>query len=201
MLFQRQTRRLFEYRFRVVPRLRASIYRVFLGFPFRRIGKNFKIMGMDSIMIGRNLEVGDDCWIEAVKKYQGSRYSPVLTIGDEVSISNSAHISCAVEVTIGDGCLIGSKVYIGDHSHGMPKTTLHDDRSQGGVPSPAKEPLEKISSVKLGDGCWICDGAVILAGSHLAPGSVVAANSVVRSVTERPAILGGVPARVIRYLN
>ena len=194
-------RRLFELRLRIVPRLRAAIYKALLGFPFRRVGKNLRLMGMDAMQIGRDLQVGDYCWIEAVKKYQGLSYMPLLSIGDEVSISSWSHISCAMSIRIGDGCLIGSKVYIGDHSHGLPKAESLNGSQEHDVPSPAKEKLSKIDSIELGDGCWICDGAVILAGTKLSAGSVVAANSVVRTVSDRPAIIGGAPARVIRYLD
>jgi acetyltransferase-like isoleucine patch superfamily enzyme len=111
-------------------------------------------------------------------------------------VSDLTHISCVSKIDIGDDCLIGSKVYIGDHSHG----TLADTSEVLNI-APARRHLGDIGEVTIGAKTWICDGAVILAGTVLAQSSIVAANSVVRLKESRPALIGGVPARVIRYLD
>ena len=66
---------------------------------------------------------------------------------------------------------------------------------------PAKRPLGDIAEIDIGKNSWICDGAVILAGTRLASHSIVGANSVVRLQTDRAALIGGIPAKVIKYLD
>jgi acetyltransferase-like isoleucine patch superfamily enzyme len=146
--------------------------------------------------LGRSIAVGNDCWIEAITLYKGHGYKPRLRIGDHVAISDWTHISVACDVDIGEGCLIGSNVYIGDHSHG----SLRDAAAQVNT-FPADRPLGDLASISIGAGSWICDGAVILAGTRIAPHSVVGANSVVRVSETRPAVIVGAPARVSRYLD
>jgi acetyltransferase-like isoleucine patch superfamily enzyme len=161
-----------------------------------RVGRNLKLRGRRGFSFGKGVSIGDACWIEAILIYKGTAYSPKLTIGNHVSISDWTHISCAKSVSIGDGCLIGSKVYIGDHSHG----TTHDARADR-KRFPANKPLSDLGEIVIGEGTWICDGAVILAGARIAPYSVVGANSVVKLREDRTAIIGGIPARVLRYLQ
>ena len=120
----------------------------------------------------------------------------MLNIGDNVALSDLSHISCVSDISIGANCLIGSKVYIGDHNHG----SLSNQHEVLNIP-PAHRCLGDIKSIFIGENSWICDGVVILAGTRLAAGTVVGANSVVRLSVERPALIAGVPARVIKYFD
>jgi acetyltransferase-like isoleucine patch superfamily enzyme len=188
--------RWFEFGERVAPRIRGLIFGLLFGLPFLRVGRQLKLHGGHAIVLGRSVTLGDGCWIEAVMQYHGQSFSPRLVIGDRVSMSNWSHISCAKEIVLGEGCLIGSKVFIGDHSHGL----LSSD-SDGNLIIPRDMPLVDFDSIEIGAGTWVCDGAVILAGTKVGPGSVIGANSVVKLREERAALIAGAPAKVLRYLD
>lgn len=178
------------------PALRSIAVYLRTGIRFQRVGVHAKVRGGASITIGKRVALGDCCWIEAVTRYGGRRYSPRLVLGNRVAISDFTHISCVQHIEIGDDCLLGSKIYIGDHSHG----SVNDLEEIRDV-APAKRPLGDIAEIIIGEKTWIGDGAVILAGTRIARSSIVGANSVVRLKEERPALLAGVPARVVRYLD
>jgi acetyltransferase-like isoleucine patch superfamily enzyme len=188
--------RWFELGERVAPRIRGMIFGLLFGLPFRRVGRQLTLQGGRAIVLGNSVTVGDGCWIEAVVQYRGQSYSPRLVIGDRVSMSNWSHISCAKEIVLGEGCLIGSKVFIGDHSHG----SFHLDGGSN-MSIPRDMPLVDFDSIEIGAGTWVCDGAVILAGTKVGPGSVIGANSVVKLREERAALIAGAPAKVLRYLD
>jgi acetyltransferase-like isoleucine patch superfamily enzyme len=177
-------------------RVRGMLFGLIRGVHFHKAGRLVKIRGARHICVGQGVSVGDFCWIEAITQFAGVDLSPKLELDDGVSLSDLTHISCASHVHIGENCLIGSKVYIGDHSHGSLSNTME----MFSIP-PAKRPLGDIAEIEIGKNSWICDGAVILAGTRLASHSVVGANSVVRLQTDRPALIAGVPAKVIRYLD
>lgn len=64
--------------------------------------------------------------------------------------------------------------------------------------------IEKVESISKGnitidDDVWIGYGATILSGVHIGQGAVVAAGSVVVNDVPPYAIVGGVPAKVIKY--
>ena len=63
------------------------------------------------------------------------------------------------------------------------------------------EKLEGVSKgdIIVGDDVWIGYGATILSGIHIGQGAVVAAGAVVTSNVPPYAIVGGVPAKVIKY--
>lgn len=87
-------------------------------------------------------------------------------------------------VTIGRGTQIAWGVTIADHDF---HRTFTD-----GVPNPETAP------VRIGEGVWIGMDATILKGVEVGDGAVIAAGAVVtRSVPPR-ALVGGVPARVIK---
>jgi acetyltransferase-like isoleucine patch superfamily enzyme len=181
---------------KAMPYVRAIFIRTISGLPVKRVGRNLKLRGVEKLQIGPRLAVGDACWIEAVTKYAGITHSPILSIGSDVSLSDWVHISCACKVYIGNGCLLGSKIYIGDHTHG---DTYYNELTHH-MP-PAKRPLTQLDPIYVGDNCWIGDGAIILGGTRLAAGSIVGANSVVHLDIDRAAVVAGVPARILRYLD
>lgn len=57
-----------------------------------------------------------------------------------------------------------------------------------------------IGAVVLQEGCWIGVGAVILPGVTIGRNAVVAANAVVTHNVPDRAVVGGIPARIIKQL-
>lgn len=196
----RMTFRLYYWLLDAVPKLtvrtKAFVISVLYGIRVKKCGRLVKFRGAEYMSIGQGFSLGDNCWLEAVRQYEGNKYSPDLRIGDNVALSDSVHISCAAKIAIGNEVLIGSRVYIGDHSHG----NVRDFAKSAHLP-PAKRPLEELGAISIGDSVWIGDGVVILAGSEIANNSVIGANSVVRVKSDRAALICGSPARIIRFLN
>ncbi len=175
-----------------------AIYWKLLGFNFSSVGVYLKCQG-STIRTGSNISVGDFCWIEAVSKYQNQRFSPLISIGDEVAIGDFVHISSIKYISIGYGTLIGSKVYIGDHSHGNYRNVeLWKDEVNI---MPKDRHLADGETIIIGKNCWLGDGAVILAGAEIGNNCVVGANSVVKGHFESNVIIGGVPAKVVKKLT
>lgn len=61
--------------------------------------------------------------------------------------------------------------------------------------------IESVRPVIIDDDVWIGSRAIILPGVHIYRGGVIAAGAVVTQDDPEYAIVGGVPARVIRYRN
>ena len=177
-------------------RLRAIAVYFRTGIRFAGVGRHAKVRGTAHMNVGARVSVGDFCWVEAIASYGGKRYRPRLIIGNGVALSDMTHISCVESIQIGDDCLLGSKIYIGDHNHG----SVSDIGELLNV-APARRPLNDIAEIVIGEKTWICDGTVILPGTRIGRCSIVGANSVVRVQEDRPALIAGVPARVIRYLD
>lgn len=188
--------RLFDVYHKILARLRAKLFFLLRGLRFKRLGESFKIFGAEFVTIGDSVGVGRFCWIEGVGTYGGVKHKPSINIGNGVNMSDFVHLSAVGNIHICDGVLIGSNVYIGDHSHGRVKFLAEELL----IP-PAHRPLGEAADIYIGENVWICDGVVILGGSRIACGSIIAANSVVRLVCEKPAIIGGSPAKVIKYVN
>jgi len=54
-------------------RLRALWYFIMTGIYFKAVGLHPKIRGEKSFFIGRNVSIGDFCWIEAIIKYKNQK--------------------------------------------------------------------------------------------------------------------------------
>lgn len=110
-----------------------------------------------------------------------------------VHISNSKN-----KLRVGNFCSIASNVYF----------LLSADHNIGTVSSyPFKSQLVKSSKMEgvskgdiiVDDDVWIGYGATIMSGVHIGQGAVVAAGAVVTKDVPPYAIVGGVPANVIKY--
>jgi acetyltransferase-like isoleucine patch superfamily enzyme len=113
-----------------------------------------------------------------------------ISIGRSVYIGPFAIISAdRVPIQIGDDTVIGPGCYImaGDHLIDRPGITYRD--SPRGINLP----------VDIGRNVWIGARATLLKGVKVGDGAVVAAGSVITCDIEPMAVVGGVPARFIRW--
>ena len=145
----------------------------------------------------RYLSVGDGaligpqvCVTAGINGEQEMLHAPVVTIGKRCIIGRGSHIIGHWSIVLGDEIQIGPYVYITDQNH-----TYLDP----GVPVGWQTPEE--SAVTIGPGSWVGTNAVILPGTHLGRNTTVAAGAVVRGTFPDYAVLGGVPARILRHYS
>jgi galactoside O-acetyltransferase len=120
-----------------------------------------------------------------------ARFSAIngsIKCGSNTAFNAGAHINASVggEIDIGENCLFGPgvSVYSSSHHYLDPNQLI---RNQG----------HKISSVSIGNDCWIGANSIILCGVTIGDGAVIGAGAVVTQNIESFAIAAGVPARVI----
>ncbi len=109
-----------------------------------------------------------------------------LTIGDGTSINRGASICAQSSVRIGRNCGIGNDCLIFDTDfHGI------GDHFQARDAAP----------VTIGNDVWLAARSMVLKGVTIGDGAVVCAGSVVATNVPAYAMVGGVPARIIRRLT
>lgn len=113
-----------------------------------------------------------------------------LVIGDRCVIGARACITAHESIVIEDDVWLGLDVFVSDASHGYSDPTTPIGRQFG-----------EHRPVRIGAGSWIGHGAMVLPGADIGRNVVVAAGSVVRGRVEDHAVVGGVPARVLRRLD
>lgn len=161
-----------------------------------RIYTDARIGGIEHICIGHNFLSGRGLWLEAVTDYEPAEqvFSPKLIIGDRVSVGEYVHIGCNHRVVIGDDVLMGSKIYITDHNHGV----YRGDNADSPAISPADRRLTEGESVEIGARCWIGEFVTILPGVTIGEGCIIGSHSTVTHDIPANSIAVGSPARVVK---
>ncbi len=158
------------------------------------IGPHGQFLGLRGVRLHGRLTLGIRCRIELYHRYADQQFHPTLWIGANVSMENDCHIGVVNRVELHDGVMLASRVYISDHAHGDTDKSILEMR-------PVLRPLYSKGPVIVGRNAWIGEGAAIMPGVRIGEGAIVGANAVVTRDVPPGAVVGGVPARIIKIVS
>jgi acetyltransferase-like isoleucine patch superfamily enzyme len=134
---------------------------------------------------GATLRIGRWAWIghgSKIRVHEGE-----VSIGAKTVMGQECTISAFQHVSIGRECILADRVMLIDFDHGVTE-----------VERPVRLQGIYKRDVHVGHNVWIGYGACVLRGVSVGDNSVVGTNSVVTKQVPKNAVVGGVPARVIR---
>jgi len=142
-------------------------------------GLELKIEPRGEIRFGRFVWIGDGTKIRC---HEGA-----VEIGAKTVMGQECTISAYQRVRIGEECVIADRAMFIDFDHGVVEVE-RPIRLQG---------IYK-RDVEVGNNVWIGYGACILRGVSVGDNSVIGTNAVVTKDVPANAVVGGIPARIIR---
>ncbi len=149
------------------------------GMCFIGPGVKFEIGSSARVKLGRWSWVGHGC---KIRVHEGE-----LSIGAKSVLGQECTFSCYQHISIGRECIIADRAMMIDFDHGMVEVE-RSIREQG---------IYK-RDVRIGHNVWIGYGACILRGVTVGDNAVVGTGAVVTADVPDDAVVGGVPAKVIR---
>ena len=149
------------------------------GLAFVRPGVKFEIGPNATVTLGRWSWIGDDCKIRA---HEGS-----ISIGAKSVLGQECTISCFQHVSIGRECIIADRCMMIDFDHGIVE-----------VERPIREQGIYKRDVRIGNNVWMGYGACVLRGVTVGDNAVIGTSAVCAGDVPSDAIVGGVPAKLIR---
>lgn len=140
--------------------------------------------------IGTNVSVGQPFICD---------YGCNISLGNNVSVNmNCTFVDCN-RIEIGDNVLIASNVQLYTAAHPVELSErLTPDWDQG-----SEEYFCRTYAlpIRIGNGCWLGGGVIVLPGVTIGGGSVIGAGSVVTKDIPENSLAVGNPCRVIRKIN
>jgi acetyltransferase-like isoleucine patch superfamily enzyme len=173
------------------------------------IGNHVTIKAKRKIRAGRNLQIGNHCYIDALS-------SEGIILGNNVSIGYSTTIECTGNIqylgkglSASDNVGLGSNnfygcaggIYIGEYTIVGNFVSFHaENHIFSDLEKPIKLQGVTHQGIKIGRNCWIGAKATVLDGAIIEEGCIIAAGAVVGAgIYKKNGIYGGVPAKLIKY--
>ena len=170
-------------------RIKSTNYLECAGY-LTRIGANCYLdcLSENGIKIGTNFKLGSFSRLEASGTLND--LGKGIIIGNNVGISNFAHIGGAGGFEIGNDTIVGAffSAHPENHKFGKSDQAIKD---QGIIRK----------GIKIGSGCWVGAKVTILDGVEIGKNSVIAAGAVVNKSFPENVLLAGVPAKIIRKIS
>lgn len=157
--------------------------------PYERRSERYAMLKDLFAHVGTNCSVADDFICG---------FGCNISLGDNVSINYRCTLIDCNAITVGNNVLIAPCVHINTATHPVDWR----ERSNLDFASDPRAYFCKTQAkpVRIGDGCWIGAGVTIIAGVTLGDNVTVAAGAVVTQSFPSNCLIGGVPAKVIRWL-
>lgn len=173
----------------------ASYWRMFKHRVIHRRAYGKKIHTDGLCFIGRNvkIEIGPfahvylDRWSWVGNRTKLRAHGGFIRVGSKSVLGEEITFSCYEEISIGRECIIADRVMFIDFDHIVADVEV-PIRKQGLYSKP----------VRVGNNVWIGYGACILRGVTVGDGAVIGTNAVVTKDVPPGAIVGGIPAKVLR---
>lgn len=126
---------------------------------------------------------------ENINIEQGADFSSRIEIGDNSGIGMRANLKG--KIIIGENVMMGPDCIIYTRNHNFKNINI----------PMIKQGYQEEKSVVIGDDVWIGGRVVILPGVKIGNGVVLGANSVVTKDVPNYAVLGGNPAKILKFRN
>ncbi|RZJ66074.1 MAG: acyltransferase [Flavobacterium sp.] len=131
--------------------------------------------------------------IEVGKKTELLHGSLLMAYGGKITIGENCSINPYTVLYGHGGLTIGNNVLIASHCVIIPSNHNFDD-----ISIPINHQGETKKGISISDDVWIGAGCRILDGVTIGKGAIIAAGAVVNKDVPEYAIMGGVPAKLIR---
>jgi acetyltransferase-like isoleucine patch superfamily enzyme len=123
-----------------------------------------------------------------------------VVMGDYSYVGRESQV---YEARIGKFTCIGPHVTIGPGEHPTDRISIHpmfySSKGQSNPVIVANATVDEHPTTIIGHDVWIAHGAILRSGVRVGNGAIIAAGAVVVSDVPAYAIVGGVPARVLKY--
>ena len=127
--------------------------------------------------------------------------------GKNVNIEHGAFLASGSGIEIGNNsgiglnCRVAGPLFIGDDVMMAPNVTVvTQNHETSDLSRPMRLQTAPKKKVTIGNDVWIGDDVIITAGCcHIGDGSILATGAVVTKDVEPYCVVGGNPAKVIRY--
>ena len=164
---------------------------------FKSFGKGSKLapglllLNPRYMTIGKHVSVLRNCVLECCPT---EKHSPEMVLGNDISIGEYSHITCARRIVIGDGLLTGRFVLITDNAHGR-------NTEPELMVNPLVRQVYSPGEITIGRNVWIGDKATILPKVSIGDGAIIAANAVVVKDVPPYSVVAGCPAKVVKTIK
>jgi len=181
--------------FNLIKKVNVRVWYFSNRFRFKSIGKKsfinspLKITPL-CISLGENVRVFKNCRIEGVFSYNNVNFNPSIIVGNNVSVQQNLHLTCANSIVIGKNTAIASNVTI---------TDIHHQYENIKIPIESQDIL--VQQVKIGENCKIYNNSVILPGCKIGNHVTIGANSVVAIEVPDYCVVVGAPAKIVKRYN
>lgn len=152
------------------------------------------LLGLRCFKVGKGTTFAPQAELTAWEQYRGFTYQPRIAIGCNCHFGRACHITAINEITIGDNLLTGQYIIISDNAHG-------DSTADQLYIPPSERKLTTKGPVRIGNNVWIGDRVAILSGVTIGDGAIIGSNAVVTRDVPAGAVVGGVPARVLKMMH
>jgi acetyltransferase-like isoleucine patch superfamily enzyme len=140
-----------------------------------------------TLQIGRGARVRFGRWVWVGHGTKIRCHEGEVAIGDKTVMGQECTISAYQHVSIGEQCILADRVMLIDFDHNAAE-----------VERPIRVQGIYKRDVRVGNNVWIGHGAQILRGITVGDNAIVGAGAVVTKDVPANAVVGGVPARLIR---